>query len=42
MRSALTSLLAAPLRAGRRFTLALKFYARLGYSWHLAWQKAAR
>lgn len=25
-----------------RFTLAIKFYTRLSYSWRLAWMKAAR
>jgi hypothetical protein len=38
MHSALT----APLRIAQRLLLAVKFYSRLGYSWHLAWTKAAR
>ncbi len=29
-----------PLRAVRRLALAGRYYARLGYSWHLAWVKA--
>lgn len=31
-----------PGRALQRVVLAIKFYTRLGYSWHLAWCKAAR
>jgi hypothetical protein len=31
-----------PLRAVRRLALALKLHVKLGYSWHLAWVKAAR
>lgn len=31
-----------PLRTLRRLALAVKFYALLGYTWHLAWTKAAR
>ena len=31
-----------PLRTLARLALAVKFYAQLGYSWHLAWIKAAR
>lgn len=31
-----------PLRLVRRVQLALRYYNRLRYSWHLAWQKAAR
>lgn len=34
--------LTLPLRALQRLTLAVKFYSRLRYSWHLAWVKAAR
>lgn len=34
--------LTLPLRAIARLALAVKFYGRLGYSWHLAWVKAAR
>lgn len=29
-------------RALRRIALALRYYNRLGYTWHLAWVKAAR
>lgn len=38
----LTNLLLMPLHALQRLSLAVKFYSRLGYSWHLAWCKAAR
>ncbi len=38
MRRALTF----PLRALQRLALAVKYFFRLGYSWHLAWVKAAR
>jgi hypothetical protein len=31
-----------PLRAIARLALTVKFYGRLGYSWHLAWVKSAR
>lgn len=31
-----------PLRLVRRALLALRYYNRLRYSWHLAWSKAAR
>lgn len=31
-----------PLRAARRLALAIRYYWALGYSWHLAWSKAAR
>lgn len=34
--------LTAPMRAVARITLAIKFYTRLDYSWHLAWIKSAR
>lgn len=34
--------LTLPLRALQRLALAIKFYSRLRYSWHLAWVKAAR
>lgn len=34
--------LITPLRTLRRLGLAIKFYSRLRYSWHLAWAKAAR
>lgn len=34
--------LTLPLRAAQRLGLAIKFYTRLQYSWHLAWVKAAR
>lgn len=30
------------LTALRRLCLALRYYNRLRYSWHLAWTKAAR
>lgn len=29
-------------RIARRLSLALRYYHRLGYTWHLAWVKAAR
>lgn len=32
----------AAARALRRVRLALRYYHRLGYTWHLAWVKAAR
>lgn len=35
-------LLGWPLAATRRLALAVKFHGQLGYSWHLAWVKAAR
>lgn len=41
MRHALTAA-AAPVRIARRLSLALRFYHHLGYTWHLAWVKAAR
>ena len=31
-----------PLRALQGLALALKYFNRLGYSWHVAWNKAAR
>ena len=31
-----------PLRTLHRLALAVKFLMVLGYSWHLAWVKAAR
>lgn len=31
-----------PMRSLHRLGLAVKYYNRLGYSWHLAWCKAAR
>ena len=31
-----------PLRLAGRFLLACRFRLQLGYSWHLAWVKAAR
>lgn len=34
--------LTRPLRAAQRLVLAIKYYTRLQYSWHLAWVKAAR
>lgn len=34
--------LTAPLRIANRLTLAVRYYMVLGYSWHLAWSKAAR
>lgn len=34
--------LTLPLRALQRVALALKYFNRLGYSWHLAWIKSAR
>lgn len=34
--------LTIPLRLAQRLALAIRFYARLQYSWHLAWVKAAR
>ena len=34
--------LTAIRRAVRRVALALRYYHRLGYTWHLAWVKAAR
>lgn len=30
------------MKTARRIALAVKFYIRLDYSWHLAWVKAAR
>lgn len=39
---ALMNLLLMPLHALQRVGLAVKFYTRLGYSWHLAWAKALR
>lgn len=30
-----------PLRAARRLALAVRYWAALGYPWHLAWIKAA-
>lgn len=39
---ALTNLILVPLRTLQRLALAIKFYGRLGYSWHLAWVKAER
>lgn len=30
------------LRTGQRLHLALRYYRRLRYTWHLAWLKAAR
>lgn len=38
----LTNLLLMPMRSLQRLGLAVKYYNRLGYSWHLAWCKAAR
>lgn len=29
-------------RAAARFLLAVRYWLRLGYSWHLAWLKAER
>lgn len=34
--------LTSPLRALQRVALALKYFIRLDYSWHLAWVKSAR
>lgn len=34
--------LSLPFRGVLRLVLAVKYYTRLGYSWHLAWCKAAR
>lgn len=34
--------LSAPLRFIGRVAMAGKYYSALGYSWHLAWVKAAR
>lgn len=34
--------LAGGWRALQRLALALKYFNQLGYSWHLAWQKAGR
>lgn len=34
--------LTLPLRFAQRLVLAIRFYTRLQYSWHLAWAKAAR
>lgn len=31
-----------PLRAAGRIALAIKFWAALDYTWHLAWIKAER
>lgn len=30
------------MKTVQRLSLAVKFYTRLRYSWHLAWVKAAR
>ena len=34
--------LTLPARIIRRIALAARYYLSLGYSWHLAWVKAAR
>lgn len=39
---ALIAALRAVARGVSRLRLALRYYSRLRYSWHLAWQKAAR
>lgn len=31
-----------PLRVMQRVALAARYYLTLGYTWHLAWVKAAR
>lgn len=35
-------LLTLPWHAASRFCLAIRYWATLDYTWHLAWVKAAR